>query len=266
MSRTCPSADTPSDHYPRSTPIPVLMEATSRATLTTKKGATYSVGDNEYVVGLIRLQGGYENGTFVPLGHEHEDLSTNAELGALCNQTFPSCNGDGWAEGDTGEWFGLRADPFDERDKVHELPIPSSLPQAVDLRGGARRSNSKAPSTRAPRTLRPPWSSTFEKRSSGSYIEVSRLFLYKATRNLAQQTGDVGANTRSTMKALTMLGVPPEKYWPYDEKKVDDEPPAFCYALADRYRATEYHRVDTPDRPKELVLSYVRQPLPRIGR
>ena len=28
--------------------------------------------------------------------------------------------GDGWAEGDTGMWFGLRADPVDKRDKVYD--------------------------------------------------------------------------------------------------------------------------------------------------
>ena len=50
------------------------MVAISHATLTMKKGATYSVGDRDYVVGQIRLQGRYENGTFIAAGAEHEDL------------------------------------------------------------------------------------------------------------------------------------------------------------------------------------------------
>ena len=56
----------------------------------------------------------------------------------------------------------------------------------------------------------------FERRAFGNHIDASRLFLYKATRNLLGWTGDTGAFLRSTMAALVLFGVPPESYWPYD--------------------------------------------------
>jgi C1A family cysteine protease len=57
----------------------------------------------------------------------------------------------------------------------------------------------------------------FERRAFGRHIEASRLFLYKATRNLLHWSGDTGAFLRTTMQAMTLFGVPPEEYWPYVE-------------------------------------------------
>ena len=51
----------------------------------------------------------------------------------------------------------------------------------------------------------------FEKRAFNNYIDASRLFLYKTTRNLMKETGDNGAYLRSTMGALVLFGVPPEE-------------------------------------------------------
>ena len=72
----------------------------------------------------------------------------------------------------------------------------------------------------------------FERKAFGKYIDASRLFLYKATRDLMHEKGDSGAELRSTMGALALFGVPPEEYWPYDIKTFDNIPPAFCYAFA----------------------------------
>ena len=56
-------------------------------------------------------------------------------------------------------------------------------------------------------------------------------------RNLLGLTGDTGAWLRAAMGALCNFGVPPEKYWPYDIAKYDEEPPAFVYALGQAYQA-----------------------------
>jgi hypothetical protein len=39
------------------------------------------------------------------------------------------------------------------------------------------------------------------------------------------------------MGALTLCGIPDEKYWPYNVPDFDKEPPAFVYAVADNYEA-----------------------------
>jgi C1A family cysteine protease len=86
----------------------------------------------------------------------------------------------------------------------------------------------------------------FERSSSGNHVDASRLFVYKATRNLMQKTGDTGAFLRTTMQALVEFGAPPEDYWPYDVAGFDQEPTPFCYAFASNYKAIQYYRLDPP--------------------
>ena len=103
----------------------------------------------------------------------------------------------------------------------------------------------------------------YEKRAFGKHIEASRLFLYKATRNLAELHGDSGASIRSTMGALVLFGVPPEKYWPYTDKlpDFDKEPSAFCYSFAENYKSIKYFRHDPPQLSEEAVLESVKKSL-----
>jgi C1A family cysteine protease len=86
----------------------------------------------------------------------------------------------------------------------------------------------------------------FQIQSAGSYTPASRRFIYKATRNFLGVQGDTGAYLRSTMGALALFGVPPERFWAYDVEHFDDEPPAFCYAFAGNYQALMYYRLDPP--------------------
>lgn len=103
----------------------------------------------------------------------------------------------------------------------------------------------------------------YENRAFGKHLDASRLFLYKATRNLAELQGDSGAYIRSTMGALVLFGVPPEKYWPYTDKapEFDKEPSAFCYSFAENYRSIKYFRHDPADLSKVEVLGSVRRTL-----
>jgi C1A family cysteine protease len=80
----------------------------------------------------------------------------------------------------------------------------------------------------------------YERRAFNKHIAGSRLFLYKVTRNLMQQTGDTGATLRDVMKALALCGIPAEKYWPYNVVEFDKEPPSFIYSIADNYEALKY--------------------------
>lgn len=100
----------------------------------------------------------------------------------------------------------------------------------------------------------------FERKAFGKHIDASRLFLYKATRNLMKVTGDTGAYLRSTMGALTLFGVPPEEYWPYTDHDpdFDNEPPAFCYAFGRYYRAIKYIRLDPPGTDKNELLNRIK--------
>jgi C1A family cysteine protease len=101
----------------------------------------------------------------------------------------------------------------------------------------------------------------FERRAFGKHLDGSRLFVYKATRNLLGLTGDTGAWLRSAMGALATFGVPPEKYWPYDTKKFDAEPPAFVYALGQAYKAEKFYRLDPGGTAPEDILAAIKKHL-----
>lgn len=103
----------------------------------------------------------------------------------------------------------------------------------------------------------------FENRAFGKYLDASRLFLYKATRNFAKLSGDSGAFLRSTMGALALFGVPPEDYWPYTDKSpdFDKEPSAFCYSFASSYKSIKYFRHDSTGLSKDAILESVKKSL-----
>jgi C1A family cysteine protease len=98
----------------------------------------------------------------------------------------------------------------------------------------------------------------YERRAFGKHIDASRLFLYKATRNLLHWTGDTGAFLRTTMAAMELFGVPPTEYWPYVIADFDKEPSAFCYAFAANYEAIQYFRLDPPAMPKNSLLKWIK--------
>jgi C1A family cysteine protease len=101
----------------------------------------------------------------------------------------------------------------------------------------------------------------FERRAFGKHLDASRLFLYKVTRNLLHWTGDTGAFLRSTMYALTLFGVPPEEYYPYNIADFDKEPSAFCYAFAQSYQAISYYRLDPSGTARDALLARIKTEL-----
>lgn len=101
----------------------------------------------------------------------------------------------------------------------------------------------------------------YERRAFGKYIDGSRLFLYKATRNLLGWKGDDGAYLRTTMAAMALFGMVPEKYWPYVESKFNDEPSAFLYSYAQNYQALLYYRLDGIGVTKQQLLDKMRDQL-----
>jgi C1A family cysteine protease len=101
----------------------------------------------------------------------------------------------------------------------------------------------------------------FQRRAFNKYIDGSRLFVYKATRDLLGTTGDTGAYLRTAMGALVTFGVAPEKYWPYDTTKYDIEPPAFVYAMAQAYQAETFYRLDPVGTTPDALLTAIKSQL-----
>jgi C1A family cysteine protease len=99
----------------------------------------------------------------------------------------------------------------------------------------------------------------FERRANGEHVDASRMFVYKTSRNLLHWTGDTGAFIRTAMGALVLFGVPPEEYWPYDPAQLDVEPPAFCYAFGDNFKAIQYVRLDPAGATADAVHNEVKK-------
>lgn len=98
-----------------------------------------------------------------------------------------------------------------------------------------------------------------ERKAYGRYIDASRLFIYKTTRNLMGVTGDTGAWLRTVMAAFVLCGVPGENYWPYVIADFDKEPGPFVYAVADNYEALKYFCHDPSGAVPANVLASVKK-------
>jgi C1A family cysteine protease len=104
----------------------------------------------------------------------------------------------------------------------------------------------------------------FQRKSFGTFLDASRLFVYKAERDLLGWTGDTGAYLRTAMEALVLFGAPPERYWPYDGRpaasnsRYDVEPPPFCYAFGENYQAVKYFRLDPSGITPAQVLANIK--------
>ena len=101
----------------------------------------------------------------------------------------------------------------------------------------------------------------FQRRANNEYLDASRLFVYKTTRNYLGWTGDTGAYLRSTAGALALFGAPPERFWPYDIDSFDVEPSAFCYAFGQQFQTIQYYRLDPPGTTADALLDQVRDHL-----
>ena len=112
---------------------------------------------------------------------------------------------------------------------------PTSLPAAVDLSPWCSPVENQGALASCTANAAVGLYEYFERRAKGEYVDGSRLFVYKTSRNLLRWTGDSGSFIRTAMGALVLFGVPPEDYWPYDPAQLDTEPPAFCYAFAENF-------------------------------
>lgn len=98
----------------------------------------------------------------------------------------------------------------------------------------------------------------FERRANGRNISPSRLFLYKVARRLRGWRGDTGIDLRTVLKAMRNFGMPPERYWPYEADRFDDDPDGFLYSFIDNHRSMTYLRLDAGEVDGGETLQVVR--------
>ena len=142
--------------------------------------------------------------------------------------------------------------------KLNVLSTPASLPVKIDLRAWCAPIEDQGALGSCTANAGVGMIEFYEKKAYGVWLDASRLFLYKATRNLLGWTGDTCAYLRTTMGAMALFGVPPEKYWPYKIASFDAEPTAFLYAFAQSFQALNYYRLDPVGTTPTNLLSQIK--------
>lgn len=138
---------------------------------------------------------------------------------------------------------GTRPSPEDLRDIKYASPYtPEELPEKVDLRSwvmsveqqGAIGSCVANGVTSACELI---------AAKHGENIQLSRMFLYNATKEFEGRLGEEGLYTRDAYKVARKYGMALEADYPYDLAMDDVAPSDEAYALADDYRVHRYEKV-----------------------
>jgi C1A family cysteine protease len=156
--------------------------------------------------------------------------------------------------------FGWLPDKPDKRDyffghpKVAPLPR-ADLPASISLRGDDTPIMNQLEIGSCTANAGCGLLQFLQKRDTGKYTPMSRLYLYRLTRwNMFVERGDTGASLRDTMMTMVVDGVIPELYWNYNIQRFEDTPThmnipgtlGFLTGKADNFEGIHYVRVD-PD-------------------
>jgi len=133
------------------------------------------------------------------------------------------------------------------------------LPASVDLRKWCTRVRDQRGLNAAPAFAVTALMEYFERRAFGRHADYSELFLYRSARDLHRYKDDLGADIRTTLRALRTFGIPAESLYPYDPARHAETPPPYCYGFADSYRTITYFRLDEVDQSSKEVLLNIRK-------
>lgn len=80
------------------------------------------------------------------------------------------------------------------------------------------------------------------KKNKKDYKDLSKLFLYKISRDSMGLTGDTGASLRHTVKCLKKFGVCPEALWPYKVSSFEKKPTLKMFESAEKNQVLGYYK------------------------
>ncbi|HYC20947.1 MAG TPA: C1 family peptidase [Candidatus Bathyarchaeia archaeon] len=178
--------------------------------------------------------------------------------------------------------FGWKKDKVDKNDYTMEHPVVSKVLAAIkkDCAGGPVDNRQWCSDIEDQQQLGSCTANAgtslvefYENKITGTYMDGSRLYLYRRTRQLENPDyiqgyiGDTGAELRDTMKALVLYGVCDEAYWPYTDADpaFDNEPPSFCDGFAENFKVLTYYKLDPAKTTPEHVLRNVKHLLCQGG-
>ncbi|MGZ4848747.1 MAG: C1 family peptidase [Halobacteriota archaeon] len=148
-------------------------------------------------------------------------------------------------------------------EKTSVSRAPKQLPISVDLRQWCSTVDDQGQLSSCTANAGVGLLEYFERRAFNTFTHASRRFLYKVTRNIMGLVGDTGAMSRNTMEAMALIGVPPERYWPYTDQSpdFDIEPPGWVYSVANRFEALQYYTLSSTYVPGDQLLEMIKTSL-----
>lgn len=96
----------------------------------------------------------------------------------------------------------------------------------------------------------------------GQIVQTSPLFLYKKTRDMANETGDVGVTMRNLIKTAVTFGYVLDEHYPYTKENIKnfDKPIADdLEKMGQLNQAISYLRVDVPNMDRRLLLEELKK-------
>ncbi len=164
--------------------------------------------------------------------------------------------------------FGWLHDPPDfrdygpEREEIAELfalvPAGEEPPAETDLRDYFLEVRDQGTLNASPAYACAELYEYFERRAYGRLVSLSRLFLYRNARALAQMHENAPVDLRSAFKALVTFGGAPLQLWPDRAEDFDREPPPLAYAFAGDFRSLRYVRLDRSNQTGGQTLQRVK--------
>jgi C1A family cysteine protease len=143
--------------------------------------------------------------------------------------------------------FGWIPDIPDQRDYLYGAVKPEiKLPEKVDLSGYCSAIEDQGALGSCTANALAGNLEFIDNKPDGSYIDVSRLFIYYNEREiLGTLDYDSGASLRSGIKSLKNFGVCSETIWPYDISKFAKRPSPACYREAKKRLIQSYRRLSS---------------------
>jgi C1A family cysteine protease len=143
--------------------------------------------------------------------------------------------------------LGWKPDPLDPRDQPFApaaLLAATELPQASSMRAHVKTVLNQGRTSSCVFHATAQALTICEDIAGLAYDPPSRRYGYSMARAITgDEFSDAGTYVRSAMKALQVMGVPSEKYWPWREAEINVLPNVQAHMMAHARRGGTYRRI-----------------------
>lgn len=159
--------------------------------------------------------------------------------------------------------FGWIRQEKDDRDFLLKIPVPVTLPPAIDLSSGCSPIVDQGDLGSCTANAGAGLVDFCQKKQGHPFLLGSRLFLYYNTRTIegSPRNQDTGATIRGTLKSLAKYGICKETTWPYVIGQFSRTPSRAAMKEGLDYQALKYALVDSSGMSEAAILTAIKTQL-----